>query len=120
MDADEIQPITPETVAQLLAAEPAGPGEFGDTDHRAHGRWPFPGAVELWIPDQSGQERHVLGACHNLSESGLGVRVDEPLEVGATLNIAVHQPVLSLHGKATVRHCSARGRGFLAGLAFEF
>jgi hypothetical protein len=120
MDADEIQPLSAQTVADLLACRrraEAIPGELGK---RRLARWPFPGAVELWLPDQGGGERHVLGVCHNLSEGGVGVRVDEPLEVGATLNLAVHQPEVSLHGKGTVRHCSRRDDGYLAGLEFVF
>ncbi len=118
MDADEIQPLTADSIARLLAARREAEGIPEALGKRKLIRWPFPGAVELWLPDQGGAVRHVLGACHNLSEAGVGVRIDEPLEIGATLDLAVHQPELSLHGKGIVRHCSSRGVGFLAGLEF--
>ena len=57
---------------------------------------------------------------HNLSKSGVGVRTDGPIQVGQTINIAIHQPALSLHGRGTVRHCSERNVGYLVGIAFEF
>ena len=120
MDADEIQPLSADRVARLLAARRQAEQVPGTLGKRRLPRWPFPGAVELWLPAEGGAERHVLGACHNLSEGGVGVRVDEPLEVGTTLSLAIHQPELSLHGRATVRHCSLRDDGYLAGLEFVF
>jgi hypothetical protein len=120
VDADEIQPLSAKTLARVLAANRATEGIPEDLGQRRQPRWPFPGAVELWLPGEGGTERHVLGACHNLSEGGVGVRVDQPLKVGLTVNLAVHQPELSLHGKGTVRHCSPRGKGYLAGLQFVF
>ena len=120
MDADEIQPLTAETISRLLSSPAVGDGTSGDLGRRRHPRWPFPGAVELWLPAEGGAERHVLGVCHNLTEAGIAVRVDEPLEVGLTLSLAIHQPELSLHGKGTVRHCTPRDNGYAAGLEFIF
>lgn len=120
MDADEIQPLSAKTLAKVLAGYRASAQAPEERGRRKRPRWPFAGAVELWVPDEGGAERHVLGACHNLSEGGVGVRLDEPLKIGLTVNLAVHQPELSLHGKGTVCHCSPRGRGYLAGLQFLF
>ncbi len=120
MDADEIQPLSAEAVAQLLAAQDEADHVVTAAGKREQPRWPFPGAVELWLPEPGGGERHILGALHNISEKGVGVRVDEPLELGAALNLAIHQAELSLHGQGVVRHCSPRADGYLAGLEFVF
>ena len=120
MDADEIVPLTAGAVRRLLELQQAPVEESEDLDKRAAARWPFPGAVEIWVPDEGGIERHVLGACHNLTDRGVGVRCDEPIETGATLPIAIHQPELSLHGQAMVRHCTMRGQGYLVGFEFVF
>jgi hypothetical protein len=120
MDADEIVPLTAEAVRRLLELQQAPVEVSEDLDKRAAARWPFPGAVEIWVPDEGGIERHVLGACHNLTDCGVGVRCDEPIETGATLSIAIHQPELSLHGQAMVRHCTMRGQGYLVGFEFVF
>jgi hypothetical protein len=87
---------------------------------RTAARWPFPGAVEIWVPNADGTERHVLGACQNLTEAGVGVRCDQPIEVGLTMPIAIHQPEASFHGKGTVRHCTMRGKACLVGFEFIF
>jgi hypothetical protein len=60
-----------------------------------------------------------LGTCIDLSARGLGIRCDENLPVGMTLSVAIHQPEVSFHGKAVVRHQSALRRGeFALGLQF--
>ena len=120
MDADEIVPLTADAVAGLLESRRASGQMPAGLGKRAASRWPFPGAVEMWVPNTGGAERHVLGACHNLTECGVGVRCDEPIEVGTTMPIAIHQPELSFHGKGTVRHCTIRGKGYLVGFEFAF
>lgn len=120
MDADEIRPLTRESVEHLIRSrkESAKPG--AQHEKRQRPRWPFPGAVELWLPVRGGGEKHVLAVCQNISEGGIGLRCESRLEEGAMVNIAVHQPEVSLHGKAVVRHCTARDNGYLAGLEFSF
>lgn len=118
MDADEIQPLSADTIAKLVAdSQPGDAAPEGNGKRRAP-RWPFPGAIELWVRNPEGEERHILGVCQNLSEGGVGVRLDEPLAVGTVLNLALHQPALSVHGKGTVRHCAPRGEAYFAGLEF--
>jgi len=120
MDADEIVPLTREAVRQLLASRsptheaPDPPGK------RAAPRWPFPGAVEIWVPAASGPDTHVIATLHDLSEAGVGVRSDGKLEPGKVHSIAVHQPEMSLHGRATVRHCTPRRTGYHIGMQFNF
>ncbi len=118
MDADEIVPLTREAVQRLLStranAAPGAPGK------RQAPRWPFPGAVEIWIPTVSGSQSHVIATLHDLSDAGIGVRCDVKLVPGTVHPIAVHQPEMSLHGQATVRHCTPRRTGYHIGMQFKF
>jgi hypothetical protein len=120
VDADEIVPLTAEAIKNLLEARRGPKDETEGHEKRRAPRWAFAGAVEIWVPDEGGAERHVLGVCHNLTEGGVGVRLDETLDIGARLGIAVHQPEKSLHGKGIVRHCTPRGKGYLVGFEFVF
>lgn len=120
MDADEIQPLTAEAAARLAGMNESTEGGSDEPGKRARQRWPFPGAVELWIPGEDETELHQLAVCHNLSDHGIGVRCDEPLDVGMTLPLAIHLPEASFHGKGQVRHCSPRTNGFLVGIEFVF
>ena len=83
-------------------------------------RWPFPGTVELWIPEGDGTERYELATSLNLSLVGVGIRCDESLESGVELAIAIHEPEVSFHGRAVVRHCTEMESDFLVGLEFLF
>ncbi|HUU82092.1 MAG TPA: PilZ domain-containing protein [Phycisphaerae bacterium] len=120
MDADEIVPLTAEAINQLLEARRGARQKASGDEKRRVPRWAFPGAVEVWVPAEGGGERHVLGVCHNLTERGVGVRVEETIKVGATMSIAIHQPERSFHGQGTVRHCTAREGGYLVGFEFVF
>ena len=120
MDANEIVPLTREALRNLLASRlPTGPATE-ELARRCLPRWPFPGAVELWVADPGGTDRHIIATLHDLSEGGVGVRCDVTVDPGTTVPIAVHQPEISFHGQATVRHCTPRGRGYLIGLEFRF
>jgi hypothetical protein len=83
-------------------------------------RWPFPGTVELWIPEADGQERYTLATSLNLSLQGMGMRCDEELSEGTELAIAIHEPEVSFHGRAVVRHCTEFEGEYLIGLQFLF
>lgn len=120
MDADEIVPLTRDAVRRLLASRSENAPTPGAPGKRLAPRWPFPGAVEIWVPAQNGPEAHVIATLHDLSESGVGVRSDVKLEPGQVHSIAVHQPELSLHGQATVRHCTPRRTGYHIGMQFNF
>ncbi|MGD2109857.1 MAG: PilZ domain-containing protein [Phycisphaerae bacterium] len=120
MEITEICPLSEEAVAQLLAGRNA---REPDTEHKARrkvARWPFPGTVELWIPDQQGRERYTLATSLNLGLGGVGIRCDEPLSPGLELALAVHEPEISFHGRGTVRHCTEMGGEYLIGLQFVF
>ena len=120
MDADEIIPLNADTVQMLLESRQAQRRASGEKGRRVIERWPFPGTTQLWVYDSKHGERMVIGTCRDVSAAGVGIRLDEPLLAGTTVSIAVHQPEASYHGKAVVRHCTARKKGFFAGLQFRF
>lgn len=117
MKTSEIVPVTRRALARLFHMR----GLNSDGEHRGKRRcprWPFPGAVELWAPGEDGIDRHILGTCENISLGGVGVRCDQPFGIDQELEIAVHQPELSLHGRATVRHCTRLRSDYYVGLEF--
>lgn len=119
MKVSEIVPISQQALQRLfrmrgLAADPSGLGR------RRAPRWPFPGAVEIWVPAADGGEEHRFGTCENISMGGAGVRCDDAYERGTELQVAVHQPELSLHGRAVVRHCTRLRSDYYVGLEFIF
>jgi len=120
METLEIQPLTRESIASFLNGQ-----ELYTPDDHSHARrrvprWPFPGTVELWIPDGEGGERYELATCINLSVDGLGFLCDEKLPQGMKLSIAFHQPEVSFHGRAAVRHIAPHKSGFMTGVQFLY
>jgi hypothetical protein len=120
MDAERIVRLTPDALQELLnhgavAALPKLP-----PGRRRDERWPFPGTVEVWLPDQCYGERHLLATLHNLSPSGLAMRTRRPIASGTRLSFALHQPALSCYGHAIVRHCTRAAVGYLVGVEFLF
>jgi hypothetical protein len=120
METTEILPLTEEAVAGLLSDRNARLPDTKGKARRMVTRWPFPGTVELWIPDADGIERYSLATSLNLSLGGVGIRCDEDLQVGLELALAVHEPEVSFHGRGVVRHCTDMGGEFLVGLQFVF
>ncbi len=120
MDTTEICELTEEAVVNLLNARQAGRAQPGGNGRRETPRWPFPATVQLWVTDEDGIEQHVLATGLNMSRGGIGVLCDEPLPVGLTLPIAVHQPEMSFHGRGTIRHCTETDVGYYLGLKFVF
>ena len=120
MDAVEICPLSEEAVAKLLASRQTDQ-RAGSTNGRRQGpRWPFPGTVELWIPDENGVEQHTLATSVNLSLHGVGVKTEQELPEGLEVAIAIHEPEMSFHGRAVVRHCTAIDDGYYIGMQFIF
>jgi hypothetical protein len=121
MDATEFCKLGPQSIARLLAGRQknARPGHWHG--RRNAPRWPFPSTVELWLPGADGEDRYCLATSINLSTTGIGLKVDEPLAPGTELSLAVHEPEMSFHGRAVVRHCAHTDHGFcVAGLQFIF
>ena len=120
MDTTEFCALTEDAVAKLLAERAAATTGKPSRERRVVPRWPFPGTVELWIPDESGEEEYRLTTGLDLSHNGMGILSDVELEIGIELGIAVHQPELSLHGRATVRHCTEIEAGYYIGVQFKY
>ncbi len=121
METIEIFPLTENSVDELLAERMGMDVECNGSTQRKHPRWPFPGTVELWIPGEFGPERHSLATSINLSAHGMGVRCDEELPPGMELEIAIHEPEASFHGRAIIRHCTPLRSGqYIVGMQFLF
>lgn len=121
METVEIFPLTEDSVSALLVnRENMHVGSNGGAQRKAP-RWPFPGTVELWIPGEDGFERHALATSINLSIHGMGVRCEEELPPGMELEIAIHEPEASFHGRAIIRHCTPIPSGqYMIGVQFLF
>ncbi len=118
MQIEEFVPITAASIEQVLRQR-FGYSEEGYADQRrTRPRWPFPGTVELWIPDESGEEEYVLARALNLSPKGVAIITEDDLAVGSTVSIAIHQPETTFLGKATVKHRTPMEKGHRVGLEF--
>lgn len=120
MDADKIVKLTPEAVRELIDSMQIESHNKLPQGKRRDERWPFPGTVEIWLPDEAYGERHLLATLHNLSAGGLAMRTRRPIPTGTTLSLALHQPALSCYGHAIVRHCTRAPVGYLVGVEFTF
>jgi len=121
MDTAEICALTEESVDELLTKRQSWASRADAGGRRRAMRWPFPGTVELWIPDGNGGERYNLATSINLSRDGIGIRADEELRPGLELAVAIHEPEMSFHGKAVVRHCAeSENESYILGLQFIF
>ena len=120
METTEITPLTRSAIATLLNGREVQSPDAGAHARRAAPRWPFPGTVELWVPEADGSENYTLGTCVNLSLDGLGMLCDEELPANMELAIAIHQPEMSFHGRAIVRHTTRNAAGYYTGLQFVF
>ncbi len=120
MDAQEIVKISPDSIRELLQARVPADHEPVHHEHRRSPRWPFPGTVEVWLPDEAYGERHMLATLHNLSPTGLAMRTRRPIHSNTRISLAIHQPELSCYGHAVVRHCTRSNVGYLVGVELMF
>lgn len=121
MDADQIVKLTPGVVRELLEPALEGPSDAqSGPETRSAARWPFPGTVEVWLPEGTYGEKHALATMHNLSLDGLAMRIRRPIPAGIELKFAMHQPEMSVYGCAIVRHCTQAPMGYLVGCEFVF
>ena len=121
MDATEIYRLTEKAIDRLLCKQEQDANLTDDEACRRQSkRWPFPGTVEMWLPDRNGVEHIALGTCVNLGRQGLAMLYEEELPIGLEIALAVHQPEASLHGRAVVRHCAAKDDAFYIGVEFLF
>jgi hypothetical protein len=120
MDAENIVALTPEAIRELLDSQQIKVESKVPPGKRRHERWPFPGTVEVWLPDKCYGEQYVLATLHNLSPNGLAMRTRRPIPGETRISLAIHQPALSCYGHAVVRHCTRAAVGYLVGAEFSF
>lgn len=120
MDAEKIVKLSPDVVRELIDVQQVEAVAKTAPGNRREERWPFPGAVEVWLPEQCYGERHMLATLHNLSPHGLGMRARRPVPVDTKVSVAIHQPALSCYGHAMIRHCTQAHVGYLIGMEFIF
>ena len=120
MDAEKIVKLTPNAIRELLDSRQIHVQSKLAPGKRRVERWPFPGTVEVWLPDECYGECHVLATLHNLSAMGLAMRARRPIPTATRIALALHQPELSCYGHAIVRHCTRASVGYLVGVEFEF
>ncbi len=120
MDAEEIVKLTPESIQELIDSQRVDVISKQGAGQRREDRWPFPGTVEVWLPESCYGERHVLATLHNLSLHGLAMRARRPLPIDTKISLAIHQPSRSCYGHAVVRHCTQTHVGYLVGVEFSY
>ncbi len=120
MDAEEIVKLTPATIQELIDSRRIESVAKQGQGLRREERWPFPGTVEVWLPESCYGERHVLATLHNLSPNGLAMRSRRPVLKDTRISLAIHQPAMSCYGYAVVRHCTRAHVGYLIGVEFTF
>jgi len=121
MDATEFCTLEPGSIAKLLSGRQKAVRSGNWHGRRNAPRSYFPSTVELWVPEADGEDRYCLATSINLSTTGIGLKLDDPIAPGTELAIAVHEPEMSFHGRAVVRHCTPTDHGFhIAGLEFLF
>jgi hypothetical protein len=120
MDAEKIVKLSPDSVTTLLKQQQVASHPNQPIGQRREDRWPFPGTVEVWLPDECYGERHLLATLHNLSPHGLAMRTRRPVPTETRLSLAIHQPELSCYGHGVVRHCTRAPVGYLIGVEFLF
>lgn len=120
MQTANVVPLTEKAVSKLLRSREAARPKNRQAGKRLTPRWPFPGVVELWLPDENGEMQHSLATSINLSLNGIGIRYDETLEPGTEVELAFHEPEMSFHGRAIVRHATKMESDHLIGMQFVF
>jgi hypothetical protein len=120
MDAERIIKLSVAAVSELLESQNIKVLPKQPPGQRRSPRWPFPGAVEVWLPDHCYGERHMLATMHNLSMSGLAMRTRLPIATDTLISLAIHEPALSCYGQGVVRHCTRAAVGYLVGIEFIF
>lgn len=120
MDAEEIVKLTPDAIRELMDSQHIAAIAKHAEGQRSEERWPFPGTVEVWLPEDCYGERHILATLHNLSQHGLAMRARRPVPRDMRISLAIHQPALSCYGNAVVRHCTRAHVGYLIGVEFTF
>lgn len=117
LDETEFIALNAETIKNLVESHQDREAP-GNTRRRRLPRWPFPATVQLWAADRAGRETQYFGTCQNLNVHGIGVASERPFDIGRALQIALHQPEATYHGRGVVRHCTSQGQEYFVGIEF--
>ena len=120
MDVSEFVKLTPEAIADLIKGKTSSSEDPKCENNRRELRWPFRGTVELWVPDQNGDEIHTLATALNISANGLAILSDIELEIGQSMAIAVHLPEATYYGHASAKHATESPVGYIIGMQFNY
>ncbi|HWQ56490.1 MAG TPA: PilZ domain-containing protein [Bryobacteraceae bacterium] len=86
-------------------------------DIRSGPRFPLRSTFDLQWRDSEGRDRALKAAAVDMSDRGLALKADRPLEVGSLVNVRGED--YKLAGAGWVRHCTRRGRSYLVGLEIK-
>jgi hypothetical protein len=84
---------------------------------RGSERRPFQGAVQVTWQVRTGEVKMVRAKCVDLSDLGVRIECDQPIEVRT--NVYVQAPAFGLMGNASVRYCRRSGIKHIVGLMFS-
>ncbi len=85
-------------------------------DLRRHNRQDCTPKVKIMWCDASGHDKFANALALDISETGMRLKVPEPLAVLSC--VTLRSESLRLHGQASVRHCSSFGTTYAIGLEF--
>jgi hypothetical protein len=99
MRTEEIAKLSRKLIADLIhKREQSEEAVLVEKDERRqHPRWPFPGAIEIWLSGNDAEQRW-FASCANLSRTGIGMFMDRPLEAGMAVELACHFPAVTVCG----------------------
>lgn len=72
--------------------------------------------VGIMWRDAAGDEKFMIAPMQDISKSGAGLEIVEPLPVRSFVTLRAGK--LGLHGRASVRYCSSHGLKFRIGVEF--
>src|SRR5579871_322541 len=87
------------------------------SDIRNGERHPFQGVVQISWLTRTGETKTIRAKCVDISEQGVRVECQEPLEFRS--NVYIQAPAHGLMGNATVRYCRRAGMKHSVGLLFS-
>jgi len=87
------------------------------TDLRRHSRVPLRCQLTISWKDTSGHAKSLRADGVDVSESGVRIETNEPVEPGSRVYLRAESYGVS--GSASIRHCSRRGDRYVLGLEFD-
>lgn len=72
--------------------------------------------VGIMWRDLTGEEKFMNAPVRDISESGVGLQIPEPVAVRSFVTLSAGK--LGINGRASVRHCSRQGVNYFIGVEF--